>query len=289
MSDQTDIDASEPLDSAASDDAAESPGDVVANDKQSKNRPEKALPTDRVSFEKQLGILRGYAAASGPEKKAVGNADVSKIVGIHSGSISNCNPFFADAGLLIRDGLKYRPSEEVFAYSNSFQWDQEKAALKLAPALESTWFAATLTPKLAFRSFSKDEAIAFLAEEAKASPDYRVQLELLLEYLKAAGVVAIEGNMVATVPGARTPPPSFPTPPTGGVEQADRRDVPPTAPSNTEEFSIPIPGKASAKIIFPKGLEAEDWDMLKVMLDAYIKRLRKESMHAALKHNEGEA
>jgi hypothetical protein len=264
---------------------ADSMADSTVNEKQSKNRPAKTLPTDRVGFDKQLSILRGYAAASGPEKKAVSNADVSKIVGIHAGSISNCNPFFGDAGLLIRDGLKYRPSEEVFAYSSSYQWDQEKAALKLAPVIQSTWFAATLMPKLAFRSFTKDEAVTFLAEEAKASPEYKVHLELLLDYLKASGVVAIEGNMVATVPGARTGTQQAQEnlPADGSDSKGKTHDMPPPPDKNTEEFSIPIPGKASAKIIFPKGLEAEDWDMLKIMLDAYIKRLRKDSADASTK------
>jgi outer membrane protein OmpA-like peptidoglycan-associated protein len=254
-------------------------------EKQAKSRPGKVLPTDRVTVEKQLAILRGYCAASGPEKKAVSNADVSKIVGVHAGSISNCNPFFGDTGLLVRDGVKYRPTDEVFNYSNSYQWDPEKAAHKLAPILKNTWFAATLLPKLAFRSFSKDEAVKFLADEAKASPEYRQNLEQLVEYLKAAGLIAMEGNMVAVVPGARSQEPSTPARTTEApVEQAKT----PAAPDpNTEEFSIPIPGKASARIIFPKGLEAEDWDMLKLMLDAYIRRLRKESLSAAASNQDG--
>jgi hypothetical protein len=188
-----------------------------------------------------------------------------------------------DAGLLIRDGQKYRPSEEVFAHSSSYQLDQEKATLKLYVILQITWFAVTLIPKLAFRSFTKDGAVTFLAEEAKAFTEYKVQLELLLDYLKVAGVIAIEGNMVATVPGARAgaQAPLDGSPLACDDSKGRGQEAPPPPPDkNTEEFSIPIPGKASAKIIFPKELEAEDWDMLKVMLDAYIKRLRKENAGA---------
>lgn len=271
-------------------DNPESIGDSLGGGKRVKSRPVKNLPTDRLSFEKQLSVLRGYAAASGPDKKAVGNNEVSQIVGLHAGTISNCNPFFAESGLLIRDGQKYRPSEEVVAYASSYQWDQEKAVAKLAPVLETTWFAQTLKPKLSFRSFSREEAVAFLAEEAKASPEYKVQLEMLLDYLSFAGVIAAEGNMIAVVPGRRL---------VGhlaggeilhghsgghgagehGAAQSPPPPPPPPQPNkNTEEFSIPIPGKESAKIIIPKGLEAEDWDMLKDMLDAYISRLRKKSM-----------
>lgn len=269
---------------------SESFGDPSVANRRPKSRPVKNLPTDRLSFEKQLNVLRGYAAASGPEKKAVGNNEVSQIVGLHAGTISNCNPFFAEAGLLIRDGQKYRPSEEVIAYASSYQWDQEKAVSKLASVLDVTWFAQTLKPKLSFRSFTKDEAVAFLAEEAKASPEYKVQLEMLLDYLSAAGVIAAEGNMIAVVPGRRVAAQHAGSQVLhnsnehGGAHHTTQNPVPPPPPpqnKNTEEFSIPIPGKESAKIIIPKGLEAEDWDMLKDMLDAYISRLRKKSMTAA--------
>lgn len=41
-----------------------------------------------------------------------------------------------------------------------------------------------------------------------------------------------------------------------------------------ENFTIPIPGKSSASISVPKNLTAEDWNMLKIILEAYIKRLQ---------------
>jgi hypothetical protein len=72
--------------------------------KLSKSKPHRALPTDRVGFEKQLAILRAYAAASGPERKAVSNEEVGAIVPIHKNTVSICNPFFVDTGLLTREG-----------------------------------------------------------------------------------------------------------------------------------------------------------------------------------------
>jgi len=41
-----------------------------------------------------------------------------------------------------------------------------------------------------------------------------------------------------------------------------------------ERFEIPIPGKASAVVIIPKELTTEDWEMLTVMFEAYVKRLQ---------------
>ncbi len=39
-----------------------------------------------------------------------------------------------------------------------------------------------------------------------------------------------------------------------------------------ERFEIPIPGKTSVKVIVPRDLDADDWEMLQHMITAYIKR-----------------
>jgi len=41
---------------------------------------------------------------------------------------------------------------------------------------------------------------------------------------------------------------------------------------DVERFEIPLPGKRSAKITVPNGLDADDWVMLQTMLAAYVKR-----------------
>lgn len=48
------------------------------------------------------------------------------------------------------------------------------------------------------------------------------------------------------------------------VEEGDGEDV--------ERFEIPIPGKASVRVIVPKDLDADDWEMLQSMITVYIKR-----------------
>lgn len=181
----------------ASEGTEEGASDALANSgKIGKAKPLKVLPTDRVSFEKQLAVLRGYAAASGSDKKPVSNSDVASIVGIHVGSVSNCNPFFADVGLLIREAGVYRPADVVFEYANSYDWDAEGAPLKLSTAIAATWFSQVLLPRLTFRSLSKDEAIKVLAEESKAPRDYRDHLALLIEYMGATGVISVDGNSI---------------------------------------------------------------------------------------------
>lgn len=250
----------------------------------------KVLPTNRVSFEKQMSVLRAYAAASGPSKKAVSNDEVAAIVGdLKSSSVSLCNPFLSDAGLLVAEGRKQRPSDAVFEYQHSYEWNAEEAASKLFPVLSETWAAKALVPKLSFRRLSKDEAIQFLASESKATKNHTRHLETLLDYLNAAGVLKVDGDSVQ-----KAAPPSFGGSPGAGEKgnqgkPSDAKKEEHKHPGGSgldmqprdedqERFSIPIPGKSPATIIVPKGLDAEDWAMLSLMIGTYIKRLRKESI-----------
>src|SRR6266478_4088427 len=58
----------------------------------------KILPSDRVTFAKQLEILRGYAAASAQGTKAVTNVELASIIGMAAETISTCNAFFSSVG-----------------------------------------------------------------------------------------------------------------------------------------------------------------------------------------------
>lgn len=164
-----------------------------------RQRLRKALPTDRVTFGKQLDVLRAAAATSGAERKLVSNEQIAKVVNIHFGSISNCNPFFLEAGLFTRHKHQNIPCDEVFAYAERYEWEPERAAQKLAPVIRKTWFYLTLAPKLTFRPLPLEDAISFLAEEAGATKEYRGQLLILIEYLRVAGIVSVEGNVVTLI------------------------------------------------------------------------------------------
>jgi hypothetical protein len=48
------------------------------------------------------------------------------------------------------------------------------------------------------------------------------------------------------------------------AEEGDGEDV--------ERFEIPIPGKSSVRVIVPRDLDADDWEMLQSMITVYIKR-----------------
>jgi len=165
-------------------------------------RPRRILPGGRVSFPKQLDLLRAAAAASGQERRPISNEDIAKIVGIYLGTVSNCNPFFQDTGLFLKSKLQNVPCEEVFAYAERFEWEPEKAALKLGPVIRKTWFAIALLPKLTFRSLSIDEVVNTLASEASASPEYKDQLGMLIDFMRVSGLISVENGVVSLNKGS---------------------------------------------------------------------------------------
>lgn len=254
----------------------------VAAPRVSRTKPTRSLPTDRVGFDKQLVILRAYAKASAAaDGQAVSNADVSKYADVHAGSISVCNQFWNDVGLLARDGNRNRPDEAVIEFDQASEWNPERAGVKLARVLEGSWFAQALTRKLALRSsIPRAEAVEFLAEEARAGKEYRLHLEMLIDYLRAAGLVIADGTNIARPPRQEEDQPPARTVAAAGhaassdsSKSAARSDESPRA--DVERFSIPLPGKSSVVIEMPKDLDHDDWVMLGSMLAQYIRRWKK--------------
>lgn len=240
----------------------------------------RTLPTDRVSFKKQDAVLRAYGAASGNDKAFVGYSQVADIAGIVASTVALVTPFLTDSGLLTRDGTKFRPNDAVFDYLHALEWNSETAGLKLGRTLSDSWAAKALLPRLRFSSMSKEDAIAVLAEESRATKAHRINLETLLEFLNLAGVVRLDGNSVYKG-GAIAPPPlkqdeQTPTPTPTPVAakppmQSAEKDEP---QQETERFVIPIPDKSSATITVPRDLDADDWVMVKTMLETYITRMQ---------------
>lgn len=163
-------------------------------------RPTKYLPTPRITFSKQLDILRAWAAASGPGGKVATNDNVAEIVKMNSSTISLANPFFASTGLLTKTDGGYIPSPEVMSFLRAYEWSPDTAAQKMAPLLANTWFAEELLSKLSFGQITEEEAIQDLADAASASTEYRGQLLILLEYLAAAGLIQRDGTQVKKGP-----------------------------------------------------------------------------------------
>jgi hypothetical protein len=155
-------------------------------------KPSRPVPTDRIPFERQLSLLRAHVIASGEERRPVRNSDVAKVADYSETTLSQANAFFVDIGFLIRTPEGFIPSDEVRAFSHAYKWNQSTAGTKLAPVLERSWAGEALLPRLQFKDIAESDAIAALSEEVGVGPEYRGQLELLIEYMKECELVRVD-------------------------------------------------------------------------------------------------
>ncbi len=253
-------------------------------------KPTKNLPTDRVSFEKQKLILRAVVKASlAVDRGGVSNNDVARYAGVTPSSVSNCNGFWVDAGLLIRDGIKLRPVDALFDYDQAAEWMPETAFTKVAGVLAGSWFGKAMLTKLAIKPTSLSDALAFLAQECSAHIDYKPQLTVVLDYLADAGLIIIDGSTVTKAPmNADTPPPT-PTPAptvaplngagTSNTGHAERERM----RQGMRRITIALPTHDDVTIEFPEALDADDWILVANQLATYIKRWKRLQSTAALK------
>jgi len=164
--------------------------------KPERSKPRQALPTVRISFSKQLDLLRAWAAASGHDADSTTAASVARIAKMHPGTVMLANPFFSRLGFLIRSGHGFVPSSDVLDFSQAYQWNPETATTKLAPVLRKSWFANALLPKLGYSSLNESQVIEILAQEAGVGKEYRAQLRMILDFLAVAGLIKREGNAI---------------------------------------------------------------------------------------------
>lgn len=237
----------------------------------------RALPTDRLKFSKQIDIVKAYGAESGANRGAVTLDKVAKAADIAQTSAGLNNEFFREIGLLTREGKTFRPAQPVIDYLQANQWDPENALKKLGPIFAESWAGRALSARLAVRDLSKSEAIALLADESGASKDHADRLAILLDFLEATGVVNVDGTTVRrrldiSEESQRQTPPEEKR--DAAKNQDDIVDDP-----GVERFTIPIPNKRPATIIVPKDLDDDDWQMLDVMIDTYIARLKNKRIH----------
>lgn len=196
-----------------------------------RSKPNRSLPSERLSFQKQLDVLRAYVAASSNGTRPCSLTEVASVVGLNSGSVSVANPFFASCGLIQRVDGKFAPSADVIAFQRAYEWDQDQAPQKLGALLKEQWFFQALSPRLSFGALDEDQALALLADGAAAGPEYKTNLRMLLEYLAAAGLIVREGGQIRLGRPAPTAPPT-PQPIAQPVEHPK-----PTVPTHT----IPSP------------------------------------------------
>jgi hypothetical protein len=188
----------------------------------------KPLPTARIAFAKQLQLLLAYASKYEQTKQPVSNADVAGVVELAEQTVSLANAFFTSTGFLAKVDPGYVPSSAVGSYHRTYQFSPDGAARELLPVLVETWFARALLLKVTVAgSISVDQARMALSRESGATVEYRAQLDMLIEYLVAGGVLIRDGDQLRRpiTPGERQdgategrpdsppPPPPPPLPP----------------------------------------------------------------------------
>lgn len=188
-------------------------------------QPLRRLPTDRIKFRSQLDIIRAYGAASQSGARPVNYREVAeKYVKLDPSSISLLNPFLVESGFVERSGNDMVPSKAVLDFATAHTWAPETAARKLLPIIERTWFGVTLRAKLGFRALNEDEAIAELANEIAAGPEFKSRLALLISYAEAAGLLRREGNQLLAVQPEETMPAVAETPQRERIDSDPPRD-----------------------------------------------------------------
>lgn len=270
------------------------PADEVKQEqdaKPHKRKPAKYLPTPRVSFEKQVALLRAFGHVYEETNAPVTNEAAAPVAGLKASTTQLCNAFFVENGFLERvEGGAFKPAAAVRDFARSSQWhpDQpERAGEKLHALMKETWFGRAVLLRLGLQAKSRDEAILVLAEASDAPPDRRDQLETVLQYLELAQVVRTVDDKVEVIRGAPADQPperkakdaALDQGPKGGEDEGDRERKGRHEPAPRErdlsgfvEIVLSVPDKANAEIALPADFDKEDYNMLRVQLDAYMRR-----------------
>src|SRR4029077_11166957 len=97
--------------------AAVPPGPPTDDAKLKRQRPTKTLPTERITFSKQLDLLRAYAAVYATTTNPVTNNAVGEIVKRSPSTVRLATAFYADTALMTRAAEGgYVPSGDVMSY-----------------------------------------------------------------------------------------------------------------------------------------------------------------------------
>jgi len=262
MDAQTETETAETVAEAAAVSSAQN-GDSNSSTKKPRQKVTllKALPSDRLSFDKQIVALRAYMIAYEHSGKPVTNVEAGKIVDMSENTIVVTNAFFTDAGFLIRVEGGFIPGDETRQFVKAEEWNKEAAPEKLRPLLERQWFCQLIIPRLRMRPLSKEEILHLLAESAGASAKERERVECLVEYICFAKVIKREGDSYRLVQAAdaATPPP---TPPAHQPEEKREEGL--------EEHAITLGPKRKFIIKSPPTLTESELERVKNWLSYQV-------------------
>jgi len=163
-------------------------------------RPQKILPTGRIAVAKHLDMLRAYAIAPVSADGSVSKEEAGKVIDLAEYTMTLAEAFFKDVGFLAKGESGFIVAKEVHDFARAHEFNPDTAARKLAPNLADSWFGRCLVSRLRMRKITEDDAIAALAEEAKATANYRDNLKSLIDFLVISGVISRSDGYVQTGP-----------------------------------------------------------------------------------------
>lgn len=160
-------------------------------------KPRQTLPSDRLSFERQIDSLKAFASQAMVHDGVVTNKQAGDVVGVAETTIVVTNAFFTEIGLLERIGNgQFRTNSLMSEYAHAIDYQAPSPGHALKPLFEKQWFAKTLLPYLGARDVSRDEAVRILAQSCGASKKYEGNVRVLLDFMGYVGVVEFLGDLV---------------------------------------------------------------------------------------------
>ncbi|MGY1602383.1 hypothetical protein [Geodermatophilus sp. SYSU D00815] len=175
-----------------------------------RQRAERSLPTDRLSFEKQVEALRAIAQISGSGRRPVTAEEISSTLGLRGNTGGLSNKFFRDTGWIEPHSRgTYVPTEELLSFHQQLAVDPTaEAAAKeyLLHAARSSWYWQEIADMVQGAGVRETAVMFKLVKAAGASPDdHKSQLALIIEWLIWLGLVHRDGDIVLAGPAAALP------------------------------------------------------------------------------------
>jgi hypothetical protein len=191
---ETDAPPAAPSAAAAPPTGGSNPPSAGSAGRAQKQRADRSLPTDRLSFEKQAEVLRVIAQI----RRAVAAEDLSAAIGLKGNTGGLNNKFFRDSGWINPAGRgAYTAADVLVEYHRHLNVDPADTAgarRHLAESARSSWYWQVLEPMLA-GGIRQTLVLHALSKEA-AAYDHTQQLLLILEWLEWLGLIQREGEMV---------------------------------------------------------------------------------------------
>lgn len=142
-------------------------------------------------IETLIQVLKTYVIGTKNGESPIDYQEVASISGLNPSTVSGCNKFFEENGMLIlRKRGMYVPSQEIVNFSRELPWDVENAKRKLRNVLKRTWFGELVLKKFELNtSYKESELISSLGKEAGALDDQMASLKRIIELMEYSELI----------------------------------------------------------------------------------------------------